>query len=121
MRVHDRKRRPDGEDAALTLRYGEMGPKSTVRVSKGELTEKILAIFDGNQDVCSGKFPLNSCCDLTGISRAKVINIEHFRKKEEFLRRRPRNSIRDEGWKDSTGPTGRSYVPRGFWFDARRG
>src|SRR5208282_2338012 len=32
MRVNDRKRRLQGEDAALKLRYGELNPKSTMRV-----------------------------------------------------------------------------------------
>ncbi len=33
-RVDDRKRQPNGKDAALTLRYDEVGPKSTVRVPR---------------------------------------------------------------------------------------
>ena len=40
MRVDDRKRRLNEEDAALKLRYGELSLKSTVRVSTGKIDQK---------------------------------------------------------------------------------
>ncbi len=82
MRVDDRKRHLTEEDAALKLRYGELHLKATVRVSRRELTEKILAILAGSAGSSSRIFPWTVPHDLTGIGREKVVNIDHFRKEK---------------------------------------
>lgn len=57
MRVGDRERRLNGEDAALKLRYGELEPRAIVRVSWGELTKKIVVGLSGGAESFSRIFP----------------------------------------------------------------
>ena len=74
----DLKRRFNEEDAALNLRYGELSPKSMVRVALGKLTEKIHASLTAGAGSFSKIFPMDSFCDLTGTRRPKVVNFDHF-------------------------------------------
>jgi hypothetical protein len=88
MRVDDRKRRPNEEDAALKLRYGELNPNSMVRVSRG-IDQKypchsywLRRLFPENFS------PLDCFTNPTGIQREKVINIDRPRKKSRVFMER---------------------------------
>ncbi|MGB0075596.1 MAG: hypothetical protein WCC31_00665 [Terracidiphilus sp.] len=87
----DGKRRLNEEDAALNLRYGELNPKSMVRVVLGKLTEKIPSSLTAGAGSVSKIFPLDSFCDLTGIQRGKVVNIDHFSRNERNFMENERN------------------------------
>jgi hypothetical protein len=83
-RVDDRKRQLKGEDAALTLRYGEVGPKSTVRVSRRKLTRKILPSELATQ-TSSRKFPpWTVCAILQGFVGTKWSILTTFASSTEF-------------------------------------
>jgi hypothetical protein len=72
MRVDDWKRRLNGEDAALKLRYGEF----RWCVFREELTKKILAALLAAR-FTFGNSPLDSSRDATGLGWEKVVNIDH--------------------------------------------
>jgi hypothetical protein len=82
MRVGDRKRRLNKEDAALKLRYGEFRRCAFYGES---WRKRSLPALLAAQTLAREFFPLESLCDLTGIRRANMVNIDHIRGMNGFL------------------------------------
>lgn len=51
---------------------------------KANFDEKNLATLTGNADFHSKISPLDCLCDLTGIERDNVVNIDHFRENDQI-------------------------------------